>query len=216
MTAVTSFFRRPEGTGWLILSGGALGDEQVARVLGTMAVAGPVVVVVPSESEKAKGESELTAFLDASGLPGSVVFLRTPGEESDRLLLVLGEAAVIVVADCGTAESLLLALEESQASDVLLEALRNGSAILAEGAAAEALGEFIGNRELIPGLGWLPGAVIQAHHTPDRACPGLSHRSHLYRLGLAEGTALALGPQGSVELWGQPSPVVTFGTGWLR
>ncbi|MGA2111919.1 MAG: hypothetical protein ABSG98_07190 [Anaerolineales bacterium] len=193
-----------------------MGDEQAARVLGVMGVAGPVVVVVPSQQEAEQGRSELGVFTDLSGSPGIVVFLQPGREENSPLLAALEEAALIVMADCGPAESLREALEESEASDMLLEALRSGCVILAEGAAAEVLGQFTGSEELVPGLGWLPGAVVQAHHLPDRPCPALSRRSHLYRLGLVEESVLALGPGGAVELWGGPSPVVTFGTGWLK
>ncbi len=216
MAAATSFFRRPQGAGWLILSGGRVGDEQAARVLGVMDVAGPVVVVVLSAGEVEQGTSELAIFTDPSGLPGSVGVLDPAGGGNPSVLEVLAEAALIIIADCGPDESLRQALEESGASDVLLEALRSGAVILAEGAAAEVLGQFTGSEEPAPGLGWLPGAVIQTHYLPDRPGPRLPQRSHLYRLGLGEGAVLALGPGGSVEVWGQPSPVVTLGTGWLR
>ena len=193
-----------------------MGDEQAARVLGVMDVAGPVVLVVLSPGEVEQGASELAVFTDPSGLPGSVVVLDPPGGGNPSLLEVLGEAALIVIADCGPDESLRQALEESGASDVLLEALRSGSVIIAEGAAAEVLGQSTGGEEPAPGLGWLPGAVVRTHYLPDRPCPALPQRSHLYRLGLGEGAALALGPGGSVEVWGQPSPVVALGTGWLK
>lgn len=216
MAAVTSFFRRPEGAGWLILSGGHVGDEQVARVLGVMGVAGPALALVPFPNDADQGKSQLLAFTDPSGLSGTVGVLEPRDGGGLPPLEALDEAALIVLVDCGPAEFLREALEDSGASDRLLGALRGGCVVVAQGVAAEVLGQFMGSEKLSPGLGWLPGAVIQSHYLPGRPCPALSGRSHLYRLGLMEESVMALGPEGTVELWGGPSPVVTFGTSWLK
>jgi len=42
----------------------------------------------------------------------------------------------------------------------------------------------------------------------------LAAEDHSYAVGLGEGSVLALGPRGEVEVWGEARPTVTLGRGW--
>ncbi len=101
--------------------------------------------------------------------------------------------------------------------------LDDGSIVFAGAAAAAALGELVfrdGVRDRgTAGAGWLPGAVLlpsvsdPADHPDVREY--LSDTDHSYALGLQPGTAVAIGPQGQVEVWSSEPPRIVLGRGWI-
>lgn len=211
MTPPQSFFMRPQGGGWLILCGGPADDAIAARAAALVQQAGPLVVLAPFAEAREAAEVRLAECGAVCGLPGEIVILGSPGGDER-----LGEAAMIVIPDTSSAAELAKTFEESGVGESLLMALEDGAVVLSEGRSSEALGEVIEAEDLAAGCGWLRQAVIQSHHAPGMACLAILKRPTLYRLGLGEHVALALGPQGQVEVWGEPAPTVTLGVAWTR
>lgn len=148
----------------------------------------------------------------ASGLPGEVVALTEGPSADDRL----GEATFIVMPDTIPPAELAGVFEETGSGEVLLSTLEAGAVVLVEGRSAEAIGEIIEAEVPTAGSGWLRRAIIQSHFAEGTVCRVLIKRPTMYRLGLGEHAALALGPHGEVEVWGEPAPTVTLGTAWTR
>ncbi len=169
------------------------------------------MVLAPNAAAREASETRLAECSILSGLPGEVVVMGSPGGDER-----LGEATMVVIPDTGSAADLVNSLEESGTGDNLLLALEDGAVLLAEGRSSEALGEVIETEELAAGCGWLRRAVLQARHVPGMACLAILKRPTLFRLGLGEHAALALGPKGEVEVWGEPSPTITLGAAWVR
>ncbi len=211
MTPPQSFFVRPAGGGWLILSGGSADDAVLARVAALIQQAGPLVVLAPSPSDREAAEARLIESSTVCGIPGEILTLG--GMNTDERL---GEASLVVLPDVVDARDMVAALEDSGSGEVLLATLDAGAVILAEGRSAEALGEVVEADPPAAGGGWLRQAVIQSGFVEGTACQVLGKRPMLFRLGLGEHAALALGPQGEVEVWGEPAPTVTLGAAWTR
>ena len=124
-----------------------------------------------------------------------------------RNLERIAECAAVYLGG-GVADQLLEAIAGEPAAEALLERLRGGGTIVAIAAAAQGLGVWarsIAVGEHVPGLGWLPGGVVEPNFDPahDRrlrklvAQPGVT-----WGLGLPAGTAVLLGPDGAVEVVG--------------
>jgi hypothetical protein len=102
--------------------------------------------------------------------------------------------------------------------------LDDGSVVFAAAAAASALGELVfgeGVRECgIHGAGWLPRAAVLSSDSDPADHPDLkdylSETDHSYALGLQPGTAVAIGPQGQVEVWSGEPPRIVLGQGWIE
>jgi hypothetical protein len=211
MTPPQTFFMRPPGGGWLILCGGPADGALAARAAALVHQAGQLVVLAPSAKAREAAEARLAECGAVSGLPGEIVVLGNPGGDER-----LGEASMIVIPDTGSAAELVSSLEDSGAGENLLLALEEGAIVVAEGRSSEALGEVIEAEEIAAGCGWLRRAVVQSRHAPGMACLAILKRPTLFRLGLGEHAALALGPQGEVEVWGEPPPTITLGAAWIR
>ena len=211
MTPPQSFFMRPQGGGWLILCGGPADDAIAARAAALVQQAGQLAVLAPNAEAREAAEVRLAEFGAVCGLPGETVILGSPMSDER-----FGEAAMIVIPDTASAATLAKTFEESGSGEILLMALEDGAVVLSEGGSSEALGEVIEAEELGAGCGWLRQAVVQSHFEAGMACLAILKRPTLYRLGLGEHAALALGPQGRVEVWGEPAPTVTLGGAWTR
>ncbi len=212
MTPPQSFFVRPAGGGWLILCGGSADDATLARAAALIQEAGPLVLLVPAASDREAAEARLIECSTVCGIPGEILTLNGETATAERL----GEASLVVLPDSVDARELVAALEESGSGEELLSTLEEGAVVVAEGRSAEALGEVIEADPPAVGSGWLRQAVIQPGFVVGTPCPVLGKRPKLFRLGLGEHAALALGPQGEVEVWGEPAPTVTLGAAWTR
>lgn len=217
-SVLSKLFRRPPGSGWLVLSGGSIPEDLIQRALALVDKAGSVVAVVPAPEHLPDAENALQAWTDISGWSGRVVDCET----SDVLEDALSEAALVILPDLADPETYSRALGQTDACEFLLAALDAGVVIVADGPAAEAMGDQLfaaGDDSTAssvgrPALRWLPGAVIQTHFSENQAPPITFKRKELFRIGLPEGVAIAMGPEEEREIWGSGKPTITFREWW--
>jgi hypothetical protein len=128
-------------------------------------------------------------------------------------------AGLLILAG-GDADGWARALAPGDASSHVLESLDEGGLLYAVGGAAEALGQWVFPEGEAPrrALGWLPGGVILTGRSDPAEMSGLpehlAREDRSYAIGLGEGAALALGPGGEVEVWGEARPTIALGRGW--
>lgn len=209
------------GQGWLVLCGGE-GDEAVHHaVLARCAPGGPAVLVMAAAEDPDRARDYERRYRAWGGPPLRVLTLRSREDAFQaahaRWLL---EARLVLIAD-GEVRRLLEIFFDTPALQAMLTAYHSGAVVLGIGAGAEAMGTWVlgrGFEEALGAWGWLPGAFVVSHYTPEaaRALQAALHRHPFaYGIGLAEGAALALGPQDQIERWGQGEITVVFGARWL-
>lgn len=126
------------------------------------------------------------------------------------------ETCAAIYLGAGVTDHLLDALADSPAAEALLAKLASGGVVAAIAAAAQSLGvaaRSIRVGETLPGLGWLPGGVVEPNFDPDhdrRLRRLLQAPGATWGLGIPAGGALLLGPDGGVEqvgdLWTLEAP----------
>ena len=125
-------------------------------------------------------------------------------------------AAMIVVDAAGQGDRLLRLLRRT-AIHALKEALNRGALLFFEGAAAAIAGEFVlaADHRIESGLNLLRNALVAIDASSVAGDDALrAARSELpdaIFLGLATGSALALGPQGQIETWGERPVAISLG-----
>jgi hypothetical protein len=212
-SVLSQLFRRPQGTGWLVLCGGPAPEGLILRALALVEHAGILLAVVPSARDLPGGDIALEPWMDSSGWEGRSVDCET----SEILEDALTEAALVLLPDLANAGTYVRGLGQTDANDFLLAALDAGVVIVAEGAAAESLGQQIAavdEQSGTPGLGWIPGAIIQTHFSEDASNPSILNRNDRFRIGLPVGVSIALGPEEEREIWGEGKPTITFREWW--
>jgi hypothetical protein len=218
-SALTRILRRPYGKGWLILSGGQTTDGNVLRVLALIDRAGSAVAVVPAPCHLPQADETLSPWLDRLGWPGNAIDCDSDVDMEEKI----SEASLILLPDLSGAAEYAGAFSRTDAGQFILGALDEGAIIVAEGVAAESLGEVVettpfssGGSAYQPGLGWVPGACIQAHFSGARDARILARKKALIRIGIPPEAAIALGPDDQRELWGGLQPTITFGSEWVH
>jgi hypothetical protein len=213
-SALSALIRRPPGTGWLILSGSTMQEALILRALAVVDQAGIIVAVAPTTQELPEAEVALQNWLDLSGWDGRAVDC----DASDALEDALSEAALVILPDLADSGVYARTLGQTDASEFLLAALDAGVVIVAEGSPAEALGELTefspADRTENPALRWLPGAIVQTHFSDDQPRSFHAKRKELFRIGLPEAVAMAIGPNDEREIWGNGKPTITFQQWW--
>lgn len=207
-----SVLRWPDGRGWVVLSGGP-SDAVRAHALSVAAADGGVAYVALRDATAAE---MLMLDMDDLGAPaGYLVNMQTDTETAlfDRL----AEASVIVIGNLTDAETWCAVLTGAAAAGIYA-AYEHGAVILAEGTGAAALGGWIMTDEgdITPGLGWLENALIFPGLTSagqsERARYALTAQPAALAVGVGSDSALALGPDGQVETWGQQHVTIALGS----
>ncbi|HEY75517.1 MAG TPA: type 1 glutamine amidotransferase-like domain-containing protein [Thermoflexia bacterium] len=206
------------GAGWLVLMGGEEVPEASDRLLARADFSRPIAILPTASGSAAWGERLLDEYADLGGPRGYVVPVFTPAdaqeEENERLL---AEAGLILLED-GDGITLARVLRGTPALYGVAEAFARGATIVGVGAGAAPLGEWVlaVNEGPDPvgeqGWGWIRGGVViprfrDAEQEPQlrrvlRRWPGM------LGLGIPDGVALALGPDGQVETWGEGNVTV--------
>jgi hypothetical protein len=213
--AQNNVLRWQDGRGWLILSGGgdSLSDVR-ATALGRAAADGGVAYITLG-SQTGLGEKALADMEDLGAPPGYLVDVLS--EDDETINAKLSEAGIVVIeggADIDDLRSSLI----GAAIDGIQIAFQNGAVVLAEGNAVAIFGAWtlLESDELTAGFEWLENGLVMPGITSISesaiAQAVLLRQPGAIAIGIGQGSALALGPDGEVETWGQRQVTVALGT----
>ncbi len=216
----SSIFQWRSGAGWLVLNGGgdfaARETEAIdAQMLTRGAADGALVVIHAAAEDPNDAEQYLSYLSDLGGRSGFA--LDIVSEDDDTLRQVLGEAGTIVISDGPNLSRLYNSLHGA-AIQGITQAYEQGALIMGSGAGAAMFGRWVlGQHASQPaeGFGWLVNsAVLSAPLHPDERLQlqGLLHSTPIaFGLGIWPGSALTLGPDRKVELWGRQQISISLG-----
>jgi cyanophycinase-like exopeptidase len=202
-----------DGAGWLVLSGGADSADGAAGDIEANALArvkaGRPVAYVWAAGDVEAADKHLEALEDLGAPTGYLVDVLT--EDDDTLRQQLEIAGLVILGDGPNVKELRSGLLGA-AIEGIASAYETGAVILGIGPGAAVLGGIVGEQN---GLNWVEGAIVvptYEHETEQsRLRDLLKTHPEAYGLGIATGSALALGPAGEVEAWGDAKVTVTLG-----
>ncbi len=198
--------------GWIVLSGRVDSLSEIrARALSRCDASGAIAYISLAED---LGDALMDDMAELGATTGYLVDL----EEADNNEVYerLSSAAMIVIEAERPYED-LLPLLRGTALHAMKEALNRGSLILLEAAAAATAGQYILDSagEIAAGLGLLQNALIVANTLAiDDSSLLTSVRLQMADttfVGLPPGSALALGPEGAIETWGERQVSISLG-----
>lgn len=201
------------GAGWLVLVGGGKWDqgetEEVdAAVLMRANFSQPVAFLPTASGSLTYGEALLDYYVELGGPHGYVVpIFDAAGANDPQNRRLLAEAGLIYLGG-GETERLVQALRGSPALEGMAEAFATGAIIVGMSAGAVALGAWglPEEGEPFPCWGWVHNGIVEPHFAGADSAPRLrallAAHPGMLGLGIPEGCALALGPEGQVDTWG--------------
>lgn len=213
--AIQDILRWSSGLGWIILSGGTgRGGEVRAQVLRRIKASGGVAYLGFDENS---GDETFDDMEDLGAPTGYLVNIIA--EDDFTIREQIEDASLIMIDDSVSAEAWRDALPGA-AADAIFAALETGTIVLAEGRGAAALGQYMLDEsgELVRGLGWLEHLLILPEIThigefaPAREL--LDVQPDAVVLGIGIESALALGPDGELEVLGQRQVAIGLGRTW--
>ncbi len=204
--------KRIPGAGWIALIGGgefSFGETETADRAWLDKTPPGTVGFLPAASGSTEYGGHLATYLketfdrEVETVPIYRARDARRGKNSERIAAVSA-----VYLGGGVADHLLEALRESPALAALEGKLGAGGTVAAIAAAAQSLGQaarsLVGGGT-VPGLGWLPGGVVEPNFDPahDRRLRRLlEHPGVGWGLGVPAGSAVLLGPGGEAEIVG--------------
>jgi hypothetical protein len=210
--ARNNVLRWQDGRGWLILSGGGADASDVrAQAIGRVSADGGVAYVSLSG---AQAEKALADMEDLGAPSGYLVDVLT--EDDETIQAKLSEAGLVVIEGSASVDDLRSSLLGAAIEGIHV-AFENGAVVLAEGRAASVFGEWVAQESgaLTSGLEWVQSALILPAITSisqsEIAQSALSAQPSAIAIGIGEGSALALGPDGEVETWGGRQVTIALG-----
>jgi hypothetical protein len=215
--AFNNVLRWCDGRGWLVFSGAPGSDVVRAAALGRVSADGGLVVVCMGAADWC--EQVLDDLKDLGAPAGYLVDVLS--EADDVIRDRLSEAGMIVVTGADDAWAVRSALMGAAAAGILA-AFANGALILLEGTAAAAAGAWLPTDEGEPlaGLSWLhaalviPGTASVSELPPVRSA--LRRHPNSIAIGIGGQSALVLGPDGEVEIWGERQISIVLGSDYHR
>jgi hypothetical protein len=144
-------------------------------------------------------------------------FIDLEYDDPDDVEERLKTASMIVVQPGNSLDDLYYALQGAAESG-LRQAYERGAVILFEGLAGNMFGRWVvsDEGELLDGFNWIQDAFIEPESSgmeDSRAVQAvLAEFDHAIAINIAEGSALVLGADGNIEIWGDP-PRVTISLG---
>lgn len=207
-----NIFRWVSGRGWLVLSGGPDVNSDVRSMALARSAADGGVAYVSTGGGADTAEHALEDMEDLGAPSGYLVDVAS--EDDQTVIARLTEASVVVIESHGSAEAVRSSLLGA-AAEGLQAAFANGAVILAEGPSAMVFGSWVvrDNGELVNGLEWVEGGLFApgVNAAAAWARDVLTAQALAYVVGIGVGSALALGPDGQVEIWGKGDVTVALG-----
>lgn len=216
----SSIFQWHGGAGWLVLSGGgdtaARETEAIdAQALTRGAADGALVLIHAAAEDPAYAEQHLSYLSDLGGPSGYAVDIVT--EDDDTLRQALAEAGVIIIAD-GPNRTRLFNSLHGAAIEGITQAYNQGALIMGRGVGAAVFGQWVLGlpaSQPADGFGWLAHSAVVSAPLQTREKQQLQNLLHstptAFGLGIWPGSALTLGPDRRVELWGRQQISISLG-----
>jgi hypothetical protein len=207
-----NIFRWRAGTGWLVLSGGGPRDSEAvldieAKMLNHTVSLGPLAYIWTADDIDT-ADWHMDAMRDLGARTGYLVDIMT--EDDETLIRQLGEAGVIVLGDGPRQHELRQALDGAPIHSIET-AFDRGATVYAIGHSAAMLAAYsLSGETPTPALNWLADSIILPGYKVDQAerlRRSVYQQPDSYGLGLGQEAALALGPNGEVQIWGDPAAV---------
>jgi hypothetical protein len=205
-------FSWPDTLGWLVLSGSPDSLSEIrAQALSRYNAAGDIAYISLASD---LGDALMDDMAELGAPAGYLVDL--DDLDNNEIYGRLSTAGMIVIEAKDQAPGLERLLTQTVTS-ALKSAFECGALILFEAAAAAIAGEhrLTGNGAIAPGLNFLQNALI-APNAGALAENELMRNIHsdlpdLSIMGLASGSALALGPSQQIETWGDGPVTINLG-----
>lgn len=203
-----------QGAGWIVLSGGPDALREVrAKALGRISADGGVAYVGLDDDDY----DDLIEDMGELGAPtGYLVNILT--EDDETIKERLEDAALIFIPGEYRPEALRPALPGA-AEKAIKAAYERGAIVLAEGTSASLFGGklLLETGIAVDGLGWVEDAFIvpavSSIADSEEARALLTAHVANVAIGIGYGSALALGPGGLVETWGEEAVTIALSSG---
>ena len=205
------------GNGWLVFSGGndALSDVR-AQALSRAKVFGQTVYISLADDS---GDALMDDMEDLGARTGFFIDLQY---DSDEEIIEQLETSSMIVVEIGNSVDALYRLLRGAAAQGISEAYKRGAIVLLEGLTINLFGRWVvsDNGQLLEGLDWVKNAFIEPESMgaeDSRAVRAvLAEIADAGAINVPIGSALALGPNGQVELWGEQLVTISLGRQFVQ
>ncbi len=202
----------PAGLGWLVLTGGNDGGGSIrAQALERASAPGGVAYISLADD---MGDALMDDMEDLGAPTGYIVDILH--EDQETIFQQLHDASIIVIQAGASINTLLEHLAGATLRGIR-EAYIRGGIILIEGIAATAFGKALLDDDamVVDGLGWVQQAVLLSGLTSIAEAPFarqiLLDEPDSVVIIIGKGSALALGPNGRAEPWGEKQITISLG-----
>jgi hypothetical protein len=216
--SANNVLRWRDGRGWLILAGGA-SDEIRASALARVDSDGNSAYVSlgnESGSSLSLAERTLEDMEDLGARSGYIVDVTADDDET--LLDRLKNTSIVAIPSSGSVETMRAGLMGAAIKGIQA-AHENGAVILAEGAGAVVFGTWVLlDSNIVEGLKWVENVIVVLDATSISQQPAIQRilkaQPEAIAIRIGGDSALALGPDGEIELWGKKQITRTLGSGY--
>lgn len=211
---INDILKWPDGGGWLVLSGGSLHSSEIRAQALARAIARDGGVAYIGVSENA-GDATMDDMDDLGAPTGYLVNVMS--EDDDTIIKQIGESMVVMIDDSEPVGLLRDGLIGAGEKGIRL-AYEDGAIVLVEGASTELFGRYVMSADgvLRDGLNWLENALVVAGTNSladsDVVQRVLAVQPETIAVGIGIGSALALGPGGQLETWGEGQVTIALGS----
>jgi hypothetical protein len=212
MTSIHDILRWQAGNGWLVLSGGAdAGGEIRSQALRRAKADGALAYLGFNE---ASADDALDDMQDLGAPTGYLV--NVVAEDDDTIRAQLTSASLILIDNSVSADEWRSTLIGA-GMDGIRAALNLGAVVLAEGEGAAALSAYFVHTQgrIVNGLGLVENTLLLPEITSlsqsESARAMLERDSKGLVIGVGVGSALVLGAEGQIEVWGEREVAIALG-----
>lgn len=206
------------GRGWLILSGGNTAGSPIrASALARSKSYGITAYISTADDG---GDALLDDMEDLGARSGYFI---DPEYDEDHDIIEEIKTASLVLIEVGSSLDSLYKMLKGATLEGIRQAYERGAVVLVEGLAVNLFGRWIitDGGDIIDGFDWLKNAFIEPQSTgveDSRAVRAvLNEIADALAINIESGSALALGPEGAVEVWGEEKKVtISLGRKYLN
>lgn len=196
------------GRGWIVLSGGNTEGSPIRAKALTRAREYGITAYISSADDG--GDSLLDDMEDLGARSG--YFIDPEYDDPEDIIEEMKTASLIVV-EVGSSLDSLYHMLRGATVEGIRQAYERGGVVLVEGLATNIFGRWVLSDEgkIVDGLNWVQNAFIEPQSTgaeDSRAVQTvLNEIAEAVAINVASGSAIALGPDGAVEVWGEEQNV---------